>query len=62
MDENYAEDKSSEGLAYFARLPGLIQGQVIEHGIPIDSKPAMQKFYQEILNSGPMVSKMDDER
>ncbi|WP_099204047.1 hypothetical protein [Scatolibacter rhodanostii] len=52
----------NSGVAYFAKLPKLIQEQVIEHGIPIDSKPQMENFYQNILHSGPTIIPMNDEK
>lgn len=51
----------NEGLAYFSALPKLIQEEVVARGVPINSKPAMESLYNDILKSGPTVVGMDDE-
>ena len=53
--------QNADGLKYFSSLPSLIQNQVVENGITINSKPAMERFYHDILNSGHMVSGMDED-
>lgn len=49
-----------EAYDYFVQLPSMIQGQIIERGISIQSKKEMENLYQEILHSGPKIVGMDD--
>lgn len=53
--------EEKEGVEYFSQLPGMIQDQIIEHGVPINSKSAMESFYNDILHSGPTVVGMEEE-